>query len=186
MGGGAVAADATWDSSAPYNWSGWAVSVFAGGVSGRQTGSAPTPNSGPSGADVGVSLGYSWQTPGNWVITPFVSVPFGGQTGDSSSFDVRVDWALLGGLKLGYAVDRWQPYGFVAGLVGGATASSGGSESHTHSGVVLGLGVDYALTDQWAIGARYAHVSVNEQDYFSIPVGWAGDSIAATLSFKLH
>jgi outer membrane immunogenic protein len=186
MGGSAFAADANWTSPA-HNWTGFYIGAFAGAASGSLTPSSGT-NSGPSGADVGVTVSYAWQTPSNWVFTPFVAVPLAGQSGTfGGSIPAHIDWAALAGLRLGYAMDRWQPYGFVAGVVGGGTGGTGGGAQHnTHSGIAFGVGIEYALTDRWAFGLRYAHVSVDQKPYFSVPVGWQADSIAATVNFKLN
>ncbi|HVY20867.1 MAG TPA: outer membrane beta-barrel protein [Bauldia sp.] len=184
LGGAAQAAD--WGGTT-YNWSGLYVGAFGGGISGTITPSSGS-NSGPSGADLGLTVSYAWQSASNWVLTPFVAIPIAGQTGNyGGGVPVRIDWSVVGGLKLGYAIDRWQPYAFVAAVTGGATATPGASESHQHTGVAFGLGADYALTDRWSIGARYAHVSVGAQTYFnSFNVGWDGDSFAGTISYKLR
>jgi outer membrane immunogenic protein len=183
---GTAAQAADWSEPA-YNWTGLYVGGFAGGVAGDLTPYSSS-NSGPSGLDAGLTLAYAWQTQGAWVFTPFVAVPVSGQTGEyAGSIPVRIEWAVVGGVKVGYATGRWQPYGFVAAVAGGGRAGSGGgAERHTHTGVSFGVGADYALNDRWSVGARYAHVSVGEQEYYSVPVGWQGNSFAATFAFKLQ
>jgi opacity protein-like surface antigen len=165
-----------------YDWTGFYVGAFGGGLGGRTYEYA----SGPSGLDAGLTFSYSWQAHGNWVFTPFVAVPLIHQTGEDSGFDTRIDWAVAAGLKLGVAMGRWQPYALVGGLVAGGSADDGGpTESNTHSGIMFGLGAEYALTDRVSIGGRFVHIAVGEKEYFSVDRGWSGNSIAATVNFKL-
>jgi outer membrane immunogenic protein len=171
-----------------YNWTGFYVGGFAGGLSGHTTPASDTAE-GPSGLDAGLTVSYAWQTQGNWVFTPFLALPISGEKGTYASGYItsKVDWSVAGGAKLGYAVDRWLPYAFVAALVAGGSADNGTTvEKATHTGVTFGVGVDYALNDRWSVGARYAHISVGAKDYFSVPVGFQGDSFAATFNFKLQ
>lgn len=183
MSGAASAADLGWDSPT-YDWTGLYIGAFGGGISGAVTPPSGS-GSGPSGFDAGLSLGYSWQ-PSNFVFTPFIAVPIAGQSGTWGSIPVHLDWAVVGGVKIGYATGRWQPYAFVAGVTGAGTATPGLKESHQHTGVTFGVGAEYAVSDRWSIGLRYAHVSMNQQSYFSSgPYGWEGNSIAATVNFKL-
>ena len=187
-GGTAQAADASLYSPAPaYDWSGIWVGAQAGYVSGSLTDFAGT-SSGPSGADVGLHGYYNFQR-GNWVFGPYFELPLGQADGTTSFGETKLDWAFTGGFRLGYAFDRWLPYGGLAGIVGGASENSGiAPTSNTHTGYALLLGVDYGVTERWSVGARYAHVSMSKEKYggYSSPVGWDADSIVATLTFKLY
>ena len=166
------------------NWTGWYVGGFLGAAGGDLTGEIVEPAF--NGLDGGVHVIYHHQTPENWVISPFIAVPIPGkkQSDIMGVAEATIDWSVVGGVRLGYAFDRWLPYGFVGAMVGGV--STDGFGSNTHTGYTLGAGVDYALHDGWAIGARYAYVSVGAQTYSGFDVGWQGHSIAATISYKLH
>jgi outer membrane immunogenic protein len=167
-----------------YDWTGFYLGGFVGGVSGKTD--PDYDSSGPSGFDAGLSLAYAWQTHGNWVFTPFVVVPIAGQVGTANSGYVatRIDWSVIGGVKIGYAQDRWQPYAMIAGLLAGGSADDGTLIKRTHSGLVFGVGADYALTDRWSVGARFVHITANQQDYGTM-VGFSGNSFAGTIAYKL-
>jgi outer membrane immunogenic protein len=170
--------------AAGHNWTGWYVGGFVGGETGATTGDISQPLF--NGLDAGVHILYNMQTPSNWVVSPFVAVPIPGKTDTLfGTVNVKLDWALIGGVRLGYAMERWLPYGFLGAAVGAATADSGFG-SNTHVGYTAGAGVDYALDDRWTVGARYAFISVGGQNYNGTNVGWQGHSIAATVSYKLH
>jgi outer membrane immunogenic protein len=114
-----------------------------------------------------------------------VVVPLPAASSTIASTPVKIDWALVGGVRVGYAMDRWLPYALAGAVVGGGTATGGGSATHT--GYTFGLGVDYALTDQWTVGARYAYVSMDKKLYGGAgPFGWNGNSVVATLNYKLY
>lgn len=186
--GSALAADAVLYSSAPaYDWSGLWIGGHAGYVSGHVIGYGGA-TSGPSGADVGVHGYYNFQH-GNWVFGPYLGVPVVQKSGSVDSFiTTKAEWAVTGGFRLGYAIDRWLPYGVIGGIVAGGKEDAGlAPMTNTHTGLAFILGVDYALTDRWAVGARYAHVSLGKEKYggASSPIGWDGDSFVATLAFRL-
>lgn len=187
-GGTALADGASFYSTASvYDWSGLWVGGHAGYVSGSITG-FPGTSSGPSGADVGVHAYYNFQH-GNWVFGPYIGVPLVGKSGNvGGAITTKADWAVTGGFRVGYAIDRWLPYGVIGGIVAGASENNGvAPTSNTHTGYALILGVDYALTDRLAAGARYAHISLSKETYggSSAPIGWDGDSFVGTLTFKL-
>ena len=188
--GTVMAADEMSYAQAPtYNWSGLWAGGHAGYVSGSVTGTPGVATSGPSGADVGLHAYYNFQQ-GNWVFGPYLGVPVIQKSGSLvAGFTTTAEWGLTGGFRLGYAIDRWLPYGMVAGIVGGASNNFPASpNSNTHTGYALVLGVDYAVTDRWAVGARYAHVSMSKETYggASGPVGWDADSFVGMLTFKLY
>jgi opacity protein-like surface antigen len=165
-----------------FDWTGWYLGGYVGHVSGSLTGDQTDPA--VSGIDGGAQIHYNMMMDGNWVLSPFVILPIPGALGD---VQFRVDWALIGGARIGYAHGRLLPYAFLAGEVAGVTSVSNGS--NTHAGLVAGGGVEYAVDERWTIGARYAYISMGPQDYgspFPGSIGWQGHSLAATLNFKLH
>lgn len=162
-----------------FDWSGWYLGGYLAHVSGHLTGDFTDPAI--STIDGGAQLHYNMMVDANWVLSPFVIVPVPGAVGDT---EFTVNWALIGGARLGYAHGRWLPYAFVGAEVAGVTTESFGS--NTHTGLVAGAGVEYAVDDRWMIGARYAFISMGARDYGVGDVGWQGHSLAATLNFKLH
>lgn len=164
----------------PHDWSGLYLGGYVAHVSGQLTGDFDDPAI--SSIDGGVQLHYNMMLDGGLVFSPFVIVPVPGVVGDT---EFTVDWALIGGARLGYAHGRWLPYAFIGAEVAGVDA--GGYGSNTHTGILGGAGFEYAIDDRWTIGARYAYISMGKRDYgFADGIGWQGHSIAATLNFKLH
>ena len=165
-----------------HNWGGLYVGGSLGYVSGSVTGPVAPPT-GLSGTDIDVHAGYDFQS-GNWVYGPFIAVPF--PTASSTvAVPVKIDWAVVGGARLGYAIDHWLPYALAAGVVGGGTATGLGSATHT--GYSLGVGLEYGFDNNWSIGVRYAYVSMDGQRYSGIgPFGCHGNSVVGTLNYKFH
>ena len=193
LGGSALAADAVvyiptetpaghhFGHSGAFDWSGWYLGGYLAHVSGSLTGDQTDPAI--ASIDGGAQLHYNMMVDANWVLSPFVIVPVPGAVGDT---EFTVNWAVIGGARLGYAHGRWLPYAFVGGEIAGVTTVANGS--NTHTGLVAGGGVEYAVDDRWTIGARYAFISMGAQEYSNGGglVGWQGHSLAATLNFKLH
>jgi opacity protein-like surface antigen len=168
--------------SEPFDWSGLYLGGYVAHVSGALTGAATDPAI--SQIDGGAQLHYNVPVGNNWILSPFLIVPVPGAITET---EFTVDWAAIGGLRLGYAHGRWLPYAFLGGEVAGVTATGVATGTNTHTGVVAGAGFEYALHDRWTVGARYAYVSMGAQDYaVGGSVGWQGHSIAATLNFRLH
>ena len=174
---------------AQHNWAGWYAGGYFGGLVGGEFTHDGAGNPGLSGVDAGVQLHYNAIVGNNWILSPFVAATVPVQHGQLFGVDVKVDWAAQAGIRLGYAHDRWLPYGFLGGMVGQATTTNLGPETKTHVGFTAGTGVEYAVDDRWAVGARYAYYSLGPQDYFGpggTQVGWSGHSVVGTISFKLH
>ena len=163
-----------------YDWSGLYLGGYVAHVSGHLTGDEDDPAI--SSIDGGVQLHYNMVLDGGVVVSPFVIVPVPGVVGDTA---FTVNWALIGGARLGFAHGRWLPYAFIGAEVAGVSTEFFGS--NTHTGILGGAGFEYAIDDRWTIGGRYAYISMGAQDYGGGgSVGWQGHSIAATLNFKLY
>ncbi len=135
-----------------------------------------THGTGPLG---GAQIGANWQT-GNWVL---------GIQGDISAADLRGEntcFSGLGGLncqhiinaigtvagRFGFAWDRSLIYAKAGGawtntiynLLGndtpGTLALGSGSTGMTSGGWVAGVGLEYALTDNWTTVAEYNHIGI--------------------------
>lgn len=83
---------------------------------------------------------------------------------------------LTGEFRLGYDLGRVLPY--VA--VGGAQVTNHASNDSA-SGPVYGLGADFALTDQWRLGAEATHLDLDDDG----PSGpFTGTSLGLSVSFS--
>src|SRR5438445_5743424 len=97
-------------------------------------------------------------------------VPFGSEF--QSDVDLKWSGAVRG--RLGYAVDRFLPYiaGGVAigsieykGLDNGVVFDDGGTS--THVGWTLGVGTEYAFTDNWVGRAEYRYTDFGSKSLSS-------------------
>lgn len=132
----------------------------------------------------GVHVGYDYQT-GPWVIgavadinfadlsyTSGATLGFGGPTAEITD---DIDYVGSGRLRLGYAFDRALIYatGGLAfagidsdfnagpGLVGLPYDVDG---DNTLFGYTVGAGIDYALSDNWSLGAQYLYTRFEDAE----------------------
>jgi outer membrane immunogenic protein len=105
---------------------------------------------------------------------------------------IKTDYAGTLRARAGFVLDNWVPYvtagvGFAHTVV---TATDGDLEdSATLSGVVAGVGVEYAVSDSITVKAEYLHTSLNDYTWFegetySNTGGNDSDSIRVGLNFK--
>jgi outer membrane immunogenic protein len=147
----------------PFNWGGWYAGLnLGGGVGGDVT-----------GVIFGGQVGYNWQA-GQWVFGIETDMQWSGQDDSFTLAGVPVsqdlDWfGTLRG-RVGFTVwDRWLPY-ITGGLAYGGRSLNGPgfSVDDTAVGWAFGVGVDYAITQQWSARLEYLHISL---DGYSTTVG---------------
>ncbi len=201
-----------------YNWSGfyvggnvgfaWAetsASQFA--VNGVVPPPAPPPPVDPSfnrdGWFAGGQVGWNWQAPGSpwvWGIegdiqgadisgSATVTSVLGTITGTA---DIDMFATIRG--RLGYAWDRVLVYGTGGAawarneftLTDGITTLSA---DRTHSGWVVGGGIEWALLDNWSAKVEYQFLTFDSERYFPTVAGGAGidfDTDIHTIRFGLN
>ena len=106
-----------------YNWTGFYLGAFAGGVWGRTdtflSGSGVPIRLDADGLVLGVHAGYDWQLPNRVVFGLRVAAPFGvgldGSVPDPTfpttvTHKGELKWGVLFTGQLGYAMGRWLPY----------------------------------------------------------------------------
>jgi outer membrane immunogenic protein len=168
------------------------------------------------GAMIGAHAGYQYQF-GLFVLGAELAAHFSGIDGedrltiDSVPFDAEaflatdVNWLATARLKAGVAIDRGLIYAIgglafadVENSIGFNIATGGGSDgdswsnADTKTGWTLGLGLEYAITDNWIFGVEYQHVELGDNtvtidtDDLDIPVDFdnALDIVSAKLSYK--
>jgi outer membrane immunogenic protein len=171
--GSALAADLPTTKNAPapvpppaFSWGGLYIGGDVGGswgvVEHSFSNGAPSGNSNPSGVIGGGYIGYNFQI-GSFV----VGVEADGQgsgvnggyvipTGFSSAGNARMDWEGAFRARLGYALDRALLYAASGMAIGGFRYGGGpgfGAPipccgfSDTETGITIGAGVEYAVTD---------------------------------------
>jgi opacity protein-like surface antigen len=187
-----------------YDWTGFYVGAHVGYISGHTSNdTAILPNGGTSNWFAGVQGGYRHQFSNNMVLGAQISAPIWSGDEQVSVFGnqnhVDPKYAVLGQIQLGYAVGRFLPY-LTAGI-GGAKVEAfevltsgvrSATVSNTHTIYTLGFGVNYALTQNVALGLVYNHTESSRERYDCGPavcgiVGafdFTGDTVAATLEYK--
>ena len=117
-----------------------------------------------SGKDRHLSYTYTGATP-----PPNGTYSFSGK-GEPNGF-------LLFGPRIGYAIDNWLPYVRVGGVFtsgsrhftasftdSSGTASFQGGKDYNSSGFGAGIGVEYAMVDQWSFRAEYNYINLGKGD----------------------
>lgn len=173
-----------------YNWSG----AYIGGQIGYGWGNDKWSFQGidytvpakPDGFLGGIYGGYNWQVGNGFVLGADADFTFSGMKksgidGDDAGtpdptygYGSKIDWTAALRGRLGYGADRFLPY--IAGGVAfahqnvSASLSSPFSESATRTGWTIGLGVDYAATDNLIVRAEYRYSDFGKKTFS--PAGW--------------
>lgn len=172
-----------------YNWTGFYVGLQGGWMGAGQDKVGLYPSVGlsysnigdlkPSGGFVGGRLGYDWQGAGSpfvvgvvgdfnfdWAkktISPIVGgVPVFGRS--------KIDWDASLRARVGYAWDRFLVYatGGVAFVhnkyrLDAPLAAAYLSDSKTHVGGTVGVGLAYAVTNNLSVGLEYRYTGVGKK-----------------------
>ena len=204
----ARSADITAPAPATYDWSGFYVGAQGGWVGAEISGSFIDPydctqNSG----FIGGLVGYNYQHGGlvlgvdadlNGVIGGKCKPPF---DGSKLTYDIGANQTYNGDvrLKVGAAFDRFMPYvagGLAFGDVQTTYALLGESPFATNStarlGYSLGIGADYAITNNIILGLEYKYTDLGSRSFtFADSDIGAGDNVkftantvTASLAFK--
>jgi outer membrane immunogenic protein len=136
-----------------------------------------------SGGIAGGQIGCNFQS-GPWVFgiegqgswlgakTSFLNTVFGPARDDN--FEIKSNWLASVAGRLGYALNNWLFYakgGFAASgwrvsvsdVVGPNVGS--GSDKHTHTGFVVGGGIEHGLTQNWILGVEYDYYRFSTESY---------------------
>jgi len=99
----------------------------------------------------------------------------------------RIGWALghvLPYLTGGFAWAKAEADGSIYYLI---DATWRGSDSQTHTGWVLGGGVEVALGENWTARAEYLHFDLGDRTYTITYTGpWPGDTYKAKADFEMN
>jgi len=165
--------------AAPFSWTGFYIGGHVGHAwanvdwdRGAQTKGL---NQRPEGAFAGGQIGFNKQV-GRWVGGLEGSLSGSGiaETSPPDSFldfksDIQLLWSMTG--RLGYAWDRWFAYG-KAGYAGGRVETSlstpldfSAAQTRTHHGWTVGLGVEYMLGPNIAVGLEYSYIDLGNAHY---------------------
>lgn len=194
MSGYALAADAVVIESPPevfvapvFNWTGAYIGGQVGYIwgNGDATSDLGLPDLGtaevnPDGWLGGVYVGYNYQMTNNvvvgidgdfaWTGADDSSTVFSGGA-DVGSLDTDLEWEGAVRARLGYAVDRFLPY-IAGGVAFGRLHGTGyddvgvyqGEASETNTGWTVGVGTEYAFTDNLVGRAEYRYTDLGDFD----------------------
>lgn len=163
------------------NWTGVYGGFNAGFATGNYTKDGPDIYGHPSGGSFGLTGGYNYQMPSNWVVGVEGDVS-ASTIGGSDHGSSETPYLNTFRARLGYALDDTLPY-VTAGYAGGTTSDryNGSSKDHYHNGYTIGAGVEKVITGPWTAKAEALFVHLDER---SIPTG-AGSSGADMGLFRI-
>lgn len=178
----ALAADVTAGpsmTSPGFDWTGYYAGLQAGygwGQADIEGTSGPpfSTSSNPTGGFVGGYVGGLWQfnqaVVGGEAELNYASIGGSSSPGAGNSFGSDVRWFGSVDAKAGFAMDRVLIYG-VGGLAFGGietsqqAGSTAFSETRSKAGWTVGAGIDYALTDQFVVGAQYRYYDFGSEHF---------------------
>jgi outer membrane immunogenic protein len=163
-----------------YNWTGF----YVGGHLGVGWG-----DGGGSGFLGGGQVGFNYQINPQWVLgveadiagttiknTVNASFVFPGAIATTSA-TASLDWVSTLAGRFGYAFDRWLVYGKVGGAWAHASANisitmpgvigSGSTINQTVGGLLLGVGTEYELRDNWTAKIEYNMMDFGNNNPFA-------------------
>jgi outer membrane immunogenic protein len=153
----------------------------------------------PDGWLGGIYVGYNYQLDNNVVIGADADFAWTGADDSAAafddagdligSFDTELEWEGAVRARLGYAVDRFLPYvagGVAFGQLSGEPVGGGGSlgsDEDTGVGWTLGVGLEYAFTDNIVGRTEYRYTDFGDFD-FTFP-GFTATSDLTTNDVRL-
>ncbi len=188
------------ESHGVYDWSGWYAGAFVNYGWGNPD-MDPIHNN-PTISDDGFVLGllggYRMQQPNDVVYGVQLNIPVlaekGTSIGGPAVFDsVKMNFAALATAQVGRAYGPWLPLVSVGGgIVSVKSSNVAGSQTVVHPAFTAGLGVNYAVTEMIAVGARYNYTKVFRKAH-ATPFNAGTDNrfgadihtVGAVLEFKL-
>lgn len=145
-----------------YSWAG----PYIGGNLGYGWGRVSNNPADPSGLVGGVQAGFNWRQAGPWVFGLEADIQASGANDTFAPWKFSNPWFGTARGRIGYAFDNVLFYG-TGGLAFGELKGQrwGLSESRTGFGWTVGLGAEFALTQNWSAKAEYLYVSLAQHDF---------------------
>ena len=182
----AFAADAIVAETAPvFSWTGGYIGLQAGYAWGNgnvdQIGGPGFIDTDPDGFLGGVYGGYNYQMSNNIVIGAELDIVYANVDGSGqvflapgfpapggATFSEELNWSGAARLRLGYAADRFLPYiagGVAFGDIDISNDNGPGSFGDTFTGWTIGVGLDYAMTDNLLLRAEYRYTDFGSESF---------------------
>lgn len=150
------------------NWTGVYGGLNAGLGFGSFTNEGRDVYGNPNGGTLGITGGYNYQMPSNWVVGLEADLSLSNIKGSNTgSSEARYLNTIRG--RLGYAMNETMPY-LTGGYAGATTHDSfGGSDvDNYHNGYTLGGGIETVVTGPWTAKVEALYVHLDAKD---IPAG---------------
>lgn len=146
----------------PLNWTGGYLGIVGGFGSGSYTKEGANVFDDASGESLGVTAGYNYQMPNNYVLGIEGDISWSNMKGDGVAVSNKSELESFGTIRgrLGYAMDRALPF-LTAGYAGGNTKDTVTTSSTSyHNGWTAGGGIEYAITNNWTakVEGLYVHL----------------------------
>ena len=177
----AFAADPTVDlpMTAPgFDWTGYYAGLQAGygwgqsditGTDGGPFSVTPDINGGFVGGHVAGLWQFDQAVIGAEADLNYASINGTAEAGPGNVFGTDIKWFGSVNAKAGYAMDRVLVYGIggiaFAGIETSQAAGAAFASTRTSVGWTVGAGVDYALTDQFVLGAQYRYYDFGSEHF---------------------
>ena len=144
-----------------YSWAG----PYLGGNIGYGWGDVSNSATSPSGFNGGVQAGYNWQN-GPLVLGVEGDVQINSADDTFAPWKFSNPWFGTARGRVGYAFNNVLVYG-TGGLAFGELKGEtfGLSESRTSFGWTIGLGAEFAVTQNWSAKAEYLYVDLSERNF---------------------
>ena len=174
-----------------YNWTGGYIGLNAGYGWGRSDWGFFGADADPSGALVGLTLGYNWQGMGSpWVFGLEGDINWsdikGGFTSVACPFgcQIKTEWFGTARGRVGYAMDRFMPYVTGGVAFGDVSARINGisTTSDINVGWTVGAGLEGALAPNWTAKIEYLYMDLGDTNCNVLACG----RIASNIDFTSH
>ena len=181
----------------PFTWTGFYIGANAGYIWGEVDEPGAFPDIDPEGLFLAGRVGYDHQLDNNIVLGAFLFAPVFFADEDQSvgaiEFEAELDWAITFAARAGYAFGNVLPFVMAGYVIGEGTGTAEGAGvdfdlTETHDGYMLGLGVDYRVSEMFSVGLSWAYSDLSAENYeFTTPhdIGFeaSGLSVKADLRF---
>jgi opacity protein-like surface antigen len=159
-----------------YDWTGAYIGLSGGYSWGQSTASTGSAFNIPlNGWLAGGQIGANWMLSNNIVLGVEGDVAWTGQKGTVTpgpTVTQSLNWLGTVRGRVGVAMNNVMPYVTGGFAMGGATRTSSigsATESKTHTGYVLGGGVEWGFAQNWTAKLEYQYVNLGAQTYTAIP-----------------
>jgi len=160
-----------------YDWNGFYIGGYFGGVTGNSQAATPLFTSGGAelnqgGVTIGGTLGYNWQFNPHWLVG--VEGDFGWlglaysvqQWNDNVSVGEKADWYGTARLRFGYVTGPSLLYVTGGGAFVHTSSAFGGTvNTSTNSGWTAGGGIETKLSRSWTAKTEYLYIDVGDSTY---------------------